>query len=62
MIKKEYMTPAVEVVKMNCTPLLTGSITLIDGNSGIELGDDADVPTSADAPTFLDDDLNLFGE
>ena len=51
MIKKVYITPVIEIEKMDSAPLLAGSIKSVGGDSGIDLGTD-ETPTSADAPAF----------
>lgn len=51
MIKKVYITPVIEIEKMDSAHLLAGSITSVGGDSGIELGTD-ETPGTADAPAF----------
>ena len=62
MNKKVYMTPAVEVMEMDCAPLLAGSITFVDGNAGLTLSEDSEIPGVADAPVFQDGDFDMFKE
>lgn len=58
MNKKVYMTPAVEVEKMELETIIAASITSVGGDSGIDLGD-GEIPAEADSRLFGDDDFGF---
>ena len=46
-MKKTYIIPALEVTPVVAEQMIAASITKVDGNSGLELGD-GEVPGEAD--------------
>ena len=46
-MKKTYIIPAIEVTPVVAEQMIAASITKVDGNSGLELGD-GEVPGEAD--------------
>ena len=51
MKKKEYMAPAIAIKDAELETLMEVSITQIEGNSGLELGN-GETPTEADARLY----------
>jgi len=48
MNKKQYIAPALEIEEMEIMEMLCGSLTGVSGNSGIDFGDDDEIPDNAD--------------
>lgn len=55
-MKKKYINPTIEVMKLNTTPLLTNSVTSVSGLDGVETSSDEFEGGTADSRYF-----DIFG-
>ena len=56
-MKKVYLQPETEVLKINVVEMLAGSITEVGGDSGIGIGDPTDpIPGEADVKGSIFDE------
>ena len=51
-MKKSYLQPETEVLNVNVVEMLAGSITKVDGDSGVGLGE-GEAPTTADVKSSV---------
>ena len=55
-MKKTYINPTIEVMKLNTTPLMTNSVTSVEGLEGVETSSEEFPGGTADSRFF-----DIFG-